>query len=257
MKPQALLYLWEMRTLYIGELYDLDFMHTAAPCMLWSLGESAVIENLRTGESVSTHCALVPVDAKVRIRMGGALAACCFLDPYGQDFGSLQQEMTSSTVAVNHSRLPEQLEALRCLYSQVPDSGAAKAMLEQDILGFVDQAQTPVDARIAQVVDRIRQHPFENETNQQLAERVGLSESQLQRLFKQALGLPIRRYRLWHRLFVTAGLMAQGHSLTESAHTAGFTDSPHFSRTFRSMLGMTPSFVFQRHSRIFINGDPL
>ncbi len=48
--------------------------------------------------------------------------------------------------------------------------------------------------------------------------------------------------------------MAFGKSLTDAALTAGFADSPHFSRTFRNMLGMTPSFVFQRHSRIMING---
>ena len=35
--------------------------------------------------------------------------------------------------------------------------------------------------------------------------------------------------------------MADGASLTEAAHEAGFADSAHFSRTFRRMFGLAPS----------------
>ena len=37
-----------------------------------------------------------------------------------------------------------------------------------------------------------------------------------------------------------------GRSLTEAAHSAGFYDSAHFSRTFHAMFGMPPSAVFTR-----------
>jgi len=115
------------------------------------------------------------------------------------------------------------------------------------------QSEAPViDPRLQQAVLLIKQDPLSNQSNQWLAEQVGMSESQLQRLFRQVLGVPVRRYRLWHRLFVTAGMMATGTNLTDAALASGFADSSHFSRTFRSMLGMTPSFVFQRHSRLLI-----
>lgn len=38
----------------------------------------------------------------------------------------------------------------------------------------------------------------------------------------------------------------RGSSLTEAAHVAGFADSAHLSRTFRSMFGIAPSFMFER-----------
>ena len=78
------------------------------------------------------------------------------------------------------------------------------------------------------------------------------SMPQLNRWFKRITGVPVRRYRLWHRLFVTANLMSFGKSLTDAAHEAGFSDSSHLNHTFRSMIGMTPSFVFQRSDRLRI-----
>jgi AraC-like DNA-binding protein len=36
-------------------------------------------------------------------------------------------------------------------------------------------------------------------------------------------------------------LFAKGDSLTEVAHEAGFSDSAHLTRTFRSLLGIAPS----------------
>jgi AraC-like DNA-binding protein len=53
----------------------------------------------------------------------------------------------------------------------------------------------------------------------------------------------MRRYRLWHRLFVTAVKMGTGGNLTEAAMDAGFTDSAHFSHTFKAMFGMAPTTI--------------
>ena len=61
-------------------------------------------------------------------------------------------------------------------------------------------------------------------------------------LFSREMGLPIRRYTLWLRLRDVFLSLAEGCSLTEAAHRAGFADSPHMSRTFRGMFGIPPSF---------------
>ena len=92
----------------------------------------------------------------------------------------------------------------------------------------------------------IRADPADNISNDELAARVGLSGARLQRLFKESTGIPIRRYRLWHRLFVTSSMMAMGSTLTDAALAAGFSDSSHLTHVFRSMLGMKPSMVLRR-----------
>jgi AraC-like DNA-binding protein len=71
-------------------------------------------------------------------------------------------------------------------------------------------------------------------------------------LFKEEVGVPIRRFRQWHRMRVVAALVAKGQTLTDAALGAGFADSSHFSRAFRNMFGITPSSVFGRAANVQI-----
>ena len=107
-----------------------------------------------------------------------------------------------------------------------------------------------LDARISSVVALIKRDVANNLSARYLAAQVDLSEPRLSQLFKDTLGVPIRRYRQWHRLFVTAVGVTQGLSLTTAALEAGFTDSAHFSRTFRSILGMPPSAMLNPRGRM-------
>ena len=79
-----------------------------------------------------------------------------------------------------------------------------------------------------------------------LAKVVGRSPSRLAHRFSETLGLPLRRYVLWCRLRAAAEAAMRGASLTDAAHAAGFADSAHLSRTFRTTFGIAPSFLFER-----------
>jgi AraC family transcriptional regulator len=70
------------------------------------------------------------------------------------------------------------------------------------------------------------------------AKHVGLSSGRARHLFVEQTGLPFRTYLLWRRLMRAVELYSGGSSLTEAAHGAGFSDSSHFSRTFRRMFGI-------------------
>jgi AraC-like DNA-binding protein len=71
-----------------------------------------------------------------------------------------------------------------------------------------------------------------------VARSVGLSPSRVRHLFVEQTGLPFRTYLLWLRIMKAVSIFADGGSLTEAAHEAGFADSAHFSRTFRRMFGL-------------------
>jgi AraC family transcriptional regulator len=73
-----------------------------------------------------------------------------------------------------------------------------------------------------------------------VVEAGGLSAGRLRHLFVEQTGLPFKTYLLWLRLVRAVEVIAAGASLTQAAHAAGFSDSAHFSRTFRRMFGVAP-----------------
>src|SRR5690606_22290961 len=60
------------------------------------------------------------------------------------------------------------------------------------------------DPRIVRAIELIKTDVSCNQSIEFLAEQVGLSVPRLTQLFRQKIGVPIRRYRQWHRLFVTS-----------------------------------------------------
>lgn len=74
-----------------------------------------------------------------------------------------------------------------------------------------------------------------------LAAIAGLSPSRFMHLFTESLGVPLRPYILWLRLQRASSEMMEGASISQAAHRAGFADAAHLNRTFRRMLGSSPT----------------
>lgn len=100
------------------------------------------------------------------------------------------------------------------------------------------------DARVTQVLDIIKREFPAAPTVAALAHAVRVSPSRLIHLWKDEVGVGLRRYVLWLRLRHVVACVAVGQSLTAAAHEAGFADSAHLSRTFRSMFGLALSSLF-------------
>jgi AraC-like DNA-binding protein len=79
-----------------------------------------------------------------------------------------------------------------------------------------------------------------------LAEVAGLSPSRFMHVFTESVGVPLRPYLLWLRLQRACGELVRGAGLTDAAHRTGFSDGAHMTRTFRRMLGTTPSEIVRR-----------
>jgi AraC-like DNA-binding protein len=69
----------------------------------------------------------------------------------------------------------------------------------------------------------------------------GLSPTRFMHVFTESVGVPLRPYILWLRLQRACCDLMAGHTVTESAHNAGFSDAAHLTRTFRRMLGVSPA----------------
>lgn len=73
----------------------------------------------------------------------------------------------------------------------------------------------------------------------EVAESLFLSESRFLHLFREQMGIAWRPFLLWHRMICAINAIIKGSSITNAAHTAGFSDGAHLSRTFRSLFGMS------------------
>ncbi|XDD49832.1 helix-turn-helix domain-containing protein [Leptospira sp. WS92.C1] len=106
------------------------------------------------------------------------------------------------------------------------------------------------DPRIEQVLKKLSQSIPENPSIEELTESTGLSESRLIHLFKEEVGIPMRKYIQWLRIKACVLHLSAGSTLTAAAHEAGFADQAHMSRTFREMFGLKPSLFLKNSSSV-------
>ena len=120
-------------------------------------------------------------------------------------------------------------------------------------LEITDNMAIQKDDRIVKAVNFIRNLEVKKASTKEIAEHVGLSEGRLIHLFKEQIGIPIRRYLLWHRLIDATNAIRAGKSPTCAAHEAEFADYAHLSRCFTSTFGFPLSFAFKHFKIIDIN----
>lgn len=106
-----------------------------------------------------------------------------------------------------------------------------------------------VDRRVAFALDYIAHHLCESNSLEHVAQHLSLTPRYLRKLFEHEIGLSPQRYRQWCKLRAALTGVLDGDSFTDAAATAGFTDSAHFSRTFRDMFGSPPSAIFESSAR--------
>ncbi|MEM9329337.1 MAG: helix-turn-helix domain-containing protein [Bacteroidota bacterium] len=102
------------------------------------------------------------------------------------------------------------------------------------------------DSRIVAVIDSLNRHEVAYEEMMGvLTEVAHLSPSRLSHLFRQEVGLSLKKYLLWCKLKATIEKhLEEGQDLFGSLIQECFYDHPHFSKAFRTMLGISPSKVY-------------
>lgn len=108
------------------------------------------------------------------------------------------------------------------------------------------------DPRIGQVLNLIDGAEFKKTRISGLAGKIGISESRLQHLFKEQVGISIRKYLLWKRIVDGINFAVRGRDFSTSAFEAGFADGAHMSRTFKAMFGINLSDFFSTKQPIQI-----
>ncbi len=140
-------------------------------------------------------------------------------------------------------------------YHGIQDCYQASEVIKYILGKLVDSSsenQRSVDSRIPAVLDFINNLEIKKVSTKTIARQVYLSETRLIHLFKNEIGIPIRRYLLWSRIQDAMKLMSKGTPITEAAYQAGFSDSAHLTRSVKKTYGVPPSVVFKKsQNKIF------
>ncbi len=241
------LYLWPHRIMYLGlsPENELHRHHAAQICV--SLDAPLQISQPEAGETLEVSGVFIPPDHPHRIEAGDSRILALYLEPESDEYQPLIQ--TLRTDATN-AFVPLKVSAagLTDLRSLLAAGGNANIAWStcRNALGLGSSAAEPIDLdpRIEQVISIIRGDPGRSHAAEQLAAAVHISPSRLIHLFREQVGIPIRRFTVWSRLRQVVHVSVDGATLTEAAHAAGFSDAAHMSNTFRQMFGFAPSVLF-------------
>lgn len=256
------LFIWENRSLYLGAVFIQLKKYTITSDQLIIATKGSIRIQEPGQEALECRSILLRAGSQVNMDISDArdaIISIAYLNPLGQDFTSLQQSMGLEIQGAyfhhrNEQRIIDTLVHIRD--SNLSISDAEQNFLEllapEDPSNFIAKE---FDPRIITVVERLNELVRENVSIKSLADEVHLSESRLVKLFKQQIGLPITRYRLRHRIFISVLHLAVGKSVTEAALAAGFASTAHFSKCFTATMGIQPSASFLKPPFVDISID--
>lgn len=121
------------------------------------------------------------------------------------------------------------------------------------LMSVEGDALTTMGSRNREVMDRVmeifRADPKHEMTVDEIASEVGLSGSQLNRIFQRAIGQPVHRYRMDMRLDNANRVIRSSElPLARIAFDCGFNDAAHLCKCYKNRFGVSPGAV-RRHLR--------
>lgn len=130
----------------------------------------------------------------------------------------------------------------------VEKSIGSKSGLLESILKYCLQntiARTD-DNRVESCLQHFNDTPIEyKEMMETLKSKTNLSESRLSHLFKEEIGISLKKFLVWNRLKKAFALvLSQRLNLYEASLQSGFYDQAHLSKAFKQMLGLNPSEMY-------------
>ena len=191
-------------------------------------------------QTLSAPVLAVAADARHRFEAHGLLVFI-FVEPESR----LGRALTSALfehddlVVLDDSVILTRLDCLRSTFDGELDSETILATGRFAIEAMVPVTEVSMpDPRIQRVIDFAAANLDRPLSLTSASEGVYLSPSRLRHLFVEQTGLAFKTYVLWLRLVKALEVYATGQALTEAAHSAGFSDSAHFSRVFRRTFGL-------------------
>lgn len=106
--------------------------------------------------------------------------------------------------------------------------------------------KTSTDTRVQQCISIIENEDVEYSTLiNSLTSNIFLSESRISHLFKEHIGVSLKKYLVWSNLKkAIQSYLQEENNLTEASLQHGFFDQAHLSNAFKNVLGVRPSKAY-------------
>lgn len=213
------------------------------PAIQLYLSEDADIAvELASGEIVAGRLLMVPSHSVRRVLQDKPIIQFTF-SPYRIDSQQIYRAGELRALAVNEG-LGLALTAFLGSRTAIDALHLRQAL--HDVV-CEHSASVPMDARVAASFGALSDDYQARLDVQGLAAAAGLSESRLQHLFKQQIGISLGGYQQWLRLRMSFQLIAQGERPIDAAQEAGFSDQPHFSKLFKRFFGYSPNDLLRKY----------
>jgi AraC-like DNA-binding protein len=236
------IYAWQFEQLYLGAIPEFGVVLYSVPVLRISLSGAFKVR-IKSEEWQSCSCIYIPAGIAHEVQPTVGIIAKYWVEkesrytPYLKENlfvkRSEQEYLTSSKKIIT---------AFRQIYDSTLSLNQAKKVLDSLFI-MAGNPESLIDARILSISKIIRNEPDYNFSIESLATEVDLSPSRLLHLIKEETGSSYRKFRMWQRVRYAISIFASRHSLTYASVEAGFNDSAHFCRCFKSIYGVNPSSV--------------
>ena len=209
---------------------------------------------------ISADLAVLPPNTPHQVSCDDRLICSLLIEPETVDEAALPAWMLQrkGVLPLDATAAAAMVQRVRAAHARLRSQGAAIALdtARFDELFFGQRlAPRRVDARIARVLDQIRDDPAQAYTAQQGATAAGLSFSRFLHLFKAQAGMPFRSLRSWKRARSLLHHVTRNAHLVQVALDTGYPDSTHFSHSIRQVYGLKPRDLFAGSRRLTVLGD--
>ena len=244
--PRA--YLWESGWIAISRASTIFPIHSHHAVQIILSLDVSMRMHAGNGEWCSMHGAIVRADAEHSLDPCGAVVVFLYVDPESREGRWLGRSLQAPITTVAREQFQSSMPQLQQFWESPPNASEMSELV-RSLVGSLCSGPPPVhrmDERVTRVLEFIREDDASRIPLKDVARKVFLSPSRLAHLFAEEVGLPFRRYVLWRKLTRAMMVISRGNTLSAAAHTSGFADAAHMTRTFHQMFGMNPKALLGR-----------